>query len=59
MAQPEERKALDYAVWSTSTATSCIIKLMIQANNFKLRTEVIELVQNICQFGGGHRRRSR
>ena len=37
----------------TSTATSCIIKLTIQANNFELKTDVIQLVQNTCQFGGG------
>jgi len=44
MAHPKKRKALrDYAVKSTSAATSCIIKLMIQASNFELRTRVIHL----------------
>ena len=53
MALIEERKALrDYVVQSTSAAISCIIKPTIQANNFKLRTGVIQLVQNTCQFGG-------
>ena len=54
MAKNEERKELrDYAVQSTLAATSCIIKLIIQANNFKLMTDVIQLMQNTCQFGGG------
>jgi len=45
MANNEERKALrDYALLSTSTTTSCIIKLTIQANNFELRPGMIQLV---------------
>jgi len=49
MANNEERKALrDYTIQSTSTATSCIIKPTIQANNFELRTSIIQLVQKMC-----------
>ena len=53
MTNTEERKALwDYAVQSTSATTSSIIKPTIAANNFELKTEVIQLVQNTRQFGG-------
>ena len=54
MENNEDHKALrDYAVQSALAATSCIIKPTIQANNFELKTGVIQLVQNTCQFGGG------
>ena len=54
MVNNEECKALrDYVVQSTLATTSCIIKNTIQANNFELRTGVIQLLQNMCQFGGG------
>ena len=48
----EEKKTLrDYAVPSMFGATSCIKKLIINANNFELMTGVIQLIQNQCQFG--------
>jgi len=54
MTNNKDRKALrDYIMQSTSVATSCITKSTIQANNFELKTNVIQLVQNTCQFGGG------
>ena len=54
MLNNEEHKALrDYTVQFTSAKKSRIIKLTIQANNFELKTSVIQSVQNTCQFGGG------
>ena len=53
MAEQNERKALrDYAVSSLTRANSCIIALIIQANNFELKPELIQMVQHTCQFGG-------
>ena len=55
MTNNEEHKVLrDYAVKSTSTAKSCIIKPTIQDNNSELRIGVTQLVKNTCQFRGGH-----
>ena len=53
-ANTEKRKTLqDYIVQSTSAATSCIIKPIIETYNFELKAGVIQLVQNTCQFRGG------
>jgi len=53
MACQEERRALrDYAIPSLIRATSCTKKPTIQAYNFKLKTELIRMVQNNYQFGG-------
>ena len=53
MAEQNERKALrDYVVPSLTGANSCIITPIIQANNFKLKPGLIQMVQHTCQFGG-------
>ena len=53
MAEQNERKALrDYAVHSLTGANSCIIAPIIQANNFELKPELIQMVQHTCQFRG-------
>jgi len=45
IAKNKKLKALrDYSVQSTSADTFCVIKLTIQANNFVLRTGIIQLV---------------
>ena len=53
MARQEERRALrDYAIPSLIGATSCIKKLIIQADNLELKIGLIRMMQNDCQFGG-------
>ena len=53
MANNKEKKALrDYAVLYMFGGTSCIKRPTINANNFELKTDEIQLVQNQCQFGG-------
>jgi len=53
MAEQNERKALrDYAVPLITRANSCIIAPTIQANNFELKPELIQMMQHTCQFGG-------
>ena len=53
MAGQVERRALrDYVIPSLIRATSCIIPPMIQVNYFELKPRLIQMVQNICQFGG-------
>jgi len=47
------REALrDYAVPSLTGANSYIITPTIQANNFELKSGLIQMVQHTCQFGG-------
>ena len=49
--QEEKRAMRDYAIPSLIWTTSCIKKPTIQADNFKLEIELIQMVQNDCQFG--------
>ena len=51
MAKQNKRKALrDYVIPSLTGANSCIIALTIQANNFELKSGLIQVLQHTCQF---------
>ena len=53
MANHDERKILrDYVVPFLTAATSCIMPPTIQANNFELKSGLIQIVQHTGQFGG-------
>lgn len=48
----EKKKKKDYAMPSVNGATSIIRRLAIQANNFEIKPAIIQIIQQIIQFGG-------
>ena len=52
MADQEQKALRDYAMPSVNGATSSIRRPAIQANNFKIKLAIIQMIQQTVQFGG-------
>ena len=52
MADQEQKALRDYATPSVNGATSSIRRPAIQANNFEIKSAIIQMIQQTVQFGG-------